>query len=56
MVKLLEVKNLQKIESVNEFNKDRKSRKEKRENDIRHLWTQFNILQIVNTLYKTGAV
>ena len=36
--------------------KDWKSRKEKRENGIRQLSTQFNILQIVNILYKTGTV
>ena len=36
--------------------KDRKRRKEKRENGIGQLCTQFNILQIVNILYKTGTV
>ena len=36
--------------------KDWKSRKDKRENGIRQLCTQFNILQIVNILYKTGTV
>ena len=36
--------------------KDWKSRKEKRENGIRQLCTQFNILQIVNILCKTGTV